>query len=118
MRIMSKKSFLIEDILNMPSGSCAHRETFEQYQNQCCSQSTREKSPQGQSSQQVLRYYSSSQRSPRIQFSLEQLIVLENRFSQSHYISKNDVKFLAKILNLSDKRVIYLSGNYFLFYIN
>ncbi|CAF0802027.1 unnamed protein product [Brachionus calyciflorus] len=89
-----KKSFLIDDILSRPSSSKSNHENLEFYDYD----ETRNYSyDQGQ------KFY--NRRSPRIQFTIEQLFILENRFNQSHYLNKNDVKFLSMILNLSDKRI-------------
>lgn len=91
-----KKSFLIDDILDQTGPKFPDNQENIFYIDQV---------QRVDYDRQIQKFY--NQRSPRIQFSLEQLFVLENRFNQCQYLNKNDVKYLSFVLNLSDKRVIY-----------
>lgn len=95
-RMSMKKSFLIDDILDLATSKSTDDPNNKFYFVDC---------KHFQYANHIQKFY--SQRSPRIQFSFEQLFILEKRFNQSHYLNKNDVKYLSLVLNLSDKRVFF-----------
>lgn len=96
-KMSMKKSFLIDDILDLTTSRSYEQQKNNFYLVNC---------KNIEYDNQTKIFY--SQRSPRIQFTFEQLFILENRFNQSHYLNKNDVKYLSLVLNLSDKRVLFL----------